>query len=286
MRTNRKQKFMTKTFICLNLMIAILLTTALPIMANEKKQTDTKKRIQEESSKHRYEGDGFDSPEAAMEAYLEALRNEDLEGAYKCFAIETSAENYTFQNQLAQNQSYYSTSTNKLPIYDDFTKAISTSFHLNEINKMIFGQYCVLAGWAPPLYGMAISIADGNEGGYEGVEDFVDKEFPDTVDLTKIELVSFYDPKEIVGDMWTEKQTKENIKKQCSNYGAQQLESLAAVIQNDMGYFFLAIDSVKYNNKWYLRSGSFLASILGMDTQQGGMGYIGETFDVDDFEKW
>ncbi len=54
-----------------------------------------------------YEGDGFKTPEAAVTAYLEALRNCDTEAMEKTFAIETMMKNIDMAAYWSYNRYDY-----------------------------------------------------------------------------------------------------------------------------------------------------------------------------------
>lgn len=55
-----------------------------------------------DGSAHAFEGSGFDSPEEAVTAYLEAMQEGDVQGMLSTFAIETYVDNVDAQTYLTR----------------------------------------------------------------------------------------------------------------------------------------------------------------------------------------
>ena len=77
-----------------------------PLGLNSKKTADN------EGNKVKVEGEGYSSPEKAVEAYVKYLKEENLEGAMSTFAVESYADNFDMKAYYEYIQSYTAFITN------------------------------------------------------------------------------------------------------------------------------------------------------------------------------
>lgn len=244
---------------------------------------DTKVDTKSESKakKSKYEGSGFETKEDAMKAYLKAFEKGDIEEIYKCYAIETLVENYQMKQQCKRFGGYTAYSSISFPLYGELSRSILTTARLNDVNKVIYYRYGMLSGWdLDEIYSSAGRSFDSeNE-----IDEFIDEYFPNKEKeiCSKCEIVSFYEPEEILGKQWT------NTEKMNQNiidvYGCEDYDSIGVVFKNNGKYYFIAQDLIKYNGRWFLLiSESKFSAILQISITDGQMWPLGENFDEDDY---
>ena len=70
----------------------------------------------------KYESDGFDSPEETVVAYLNGLKNVDVQQMLQAFAWETQIENYSLKDYIRKMHSVNRYSPVRMPAYNDLIK--------------------------------------------------------------------------------------------------------------------------------------------------------------------
>ena len=73
-----------------------------------------------ETTKIRYEGDGFDTPEDAVICYMTGLRNLDFEQMLGAFAWETLASHYLTEKQIKRLKGYNPAIAARMPSFNEF----------------------------------------------------------------------------------------------------------------------------------------------------------------------
>ena len=125
---NLKNLNKTKLLIT-GLAVGAMLTSTIscrPIITNLVKSDDNDDRTEPEFanelvvSSDELEGEGYESPEKAVEAYLNYLKNEDIKGAMSTFAVESYVDNYDIEEFYNYSQSFAAFTVNGAQTYAGF----------------------------------------------------------------------------------------------------------------------------------------------------------------------
>ncbi len=125
---NLKNLNKTKLLIT-GLAVGAMLTSTVscrPIITNLVKSDDNDDRTEPEFanelvvSSDKLEGEGYESPEKAVEAYLNYLKNEDIKGAMSTFAVESYVDNYDIEEYYNYAQSFSAFIVNGAQTYAGF----------------------------------------------------------------------------------------------------------------------------------------------------------------------
>ena len=133
----QKKGFGKGTFLIIGLTIGVVFTCLLfaVVMTMNSKKAPAK-----------IEGAGYDSPEEAVEAYLNFLKEGDLDGAVSTFAVESCVDNYDIEEHLEWVQYFGATMPlggRQTPtlIYDsDFSRELNIESRRSYILNGICGQ--------------------------------------------------------------------------------------------------------------------------------------------------
>ena len=227
------------------------------------------------------EGRGFASPEAAITAYLKAMKKGNINKMISACSVETYVENF-------DPAEYYDTFYNYtyggvLPLYpsDSYSRQMLVGLRTGDLYDAIMRQYLYLHDI--PIEGLKIAIngqpKEFLEDGEALAELFEDQNWIRKLSRMKVEDVL---SAEDVLDEYN--RYNENYEKAVSDIeaylGCDEYVELAVEIHYDgnSGYFCAGV--AKYGNKWYVcRLGGQIASWLGSGSF--GMGFVFE----DDIQK-
>ena len=200
---------------------------------------------------------GFDTPEAAIRAYLEGLRDSDLDRMISAFAVERSVINYSFEATLERLQIY--TAMMGMPNANEFATAMNIERRRANVVDMIIEQYLFLC--FPEL--------DITE--YQSLEDastFVNQftEALNAPEFQTLELLGFIPPEVLdVREQYVSEANQENLAHMAERLGADQLESRAAVFELDGNTYLLFFEVIAYGSEWYINQlGGRLGFMLGL----------------------
>jgi len=228
-------------------------------------------------AKDTIEGDGFDTPEEVVENYISMFNSGDFDKLVQGYAVETYVDNYTLDKQIERLGSYSISNEIKLPHYSEFAREINLKNRENVISRQLMYQYMMYMGWEEEVKSKIIEKGEGS------AEELIQNYLPNNEDKVfgKIEFVSYVDAPMLVKymsgkDSWNDQKNVDNREKVRLLKNAEAVESLGVLLKTDNGYYFLATDLIKYNEKWYMDVESQLASMLGMPATDGNMYYVGE----------
>lgn len=232
------------------------------------------------SSSDKIEGDGFSTPEEAVETYLNTFSSGNMDALYQCYAVETSVINYTVDRQIERLQAYQPANP-KLPIYGDLSYGINVEYKRSEISKSILNHYRILMRWVENIRSSTIALAD-----YDSVDQLIDECMPNNeAGLSKgITIDKIYSDSDIILENWNSDAAITNRERITDTYNAEDIASVTAIFHTDQGYFAWFAGAIKYDGIWYLDSNpSILSMFYGIDQSCSGMIYIGNTYNPDMF---
>lgn len=231
------------------------------------------------------EGEGFDTPEEAVEAYLLALKDADFDGMLSAFAVEAYVDNFDYEAQLNRSHVYNPTYTNfALPSSNNFMQSVNVEIRRSSITGSILQQYIILR--EPDLdLSEIVKLEDET-----AVSEFVAQlnEAFDVSRFSTLEVLGFIPPEDL-SDTYMIDGNQETLQEIANVYGAEQFESCTATIQLDSDAYLLCFDVIMYNNKWYIyQMGGNIGILLSLSTEMAGTvklpdGFSGETQEILDY---
>ena len=220
------------------------------------------------------EGDGFDTPEEAVTAYIEGLGNNDIDAMLSPFAIETYVENYSIEKNVERMKAYIP-SVKYLPNISEFASRINSEIRREEIMGFIRGQYLVLQNSnliVGDNAGQMVMIGEGKD--YESGSDFVAGYFAsdDSAYISDLRFDGdFIDPAK-VSDAYTSESNQKNLESLTEVMGADELRSTVSVFYRNEDAFALCMDCARYGDKWYLYTPQGnIAMLSGMPMEYCGL---------------
>lgn len=209
------------------------------------------------AGKVKYEGNGFNSPEEAVIAYMDGLKNCDIAAMLSTFSIETYAENYNAMRMAEYTWRYYLHNTNNTT---EFGEEISVIRRCGEVAEIAHNTLLYFK-----VNGTKFSdVADGY--GTEFYDETFDStscnEFFSILSDTKTEE-SFSEMKigRVLGisDVLNEKQMeyyetdyyREHEAEKTEIYGYDELMPVAIEVEIDGKDYLFFMDVACYNGRWY-----------------------------------
>jgi len=199
---------------------------------------------------------GFDTPEAAIRAYLEGLRDSDLDRMISAFAVERSAENLDFEAYVEWLQIY--TPEMGMPNVNELVTAMNVETRRAHVVDMITQQYFLLCF---PERDMAETQT------VEDASTFTSQftEALNAPDLQTLELLGFIPPELLdVDERYASEGNQEHIALLVEIAGADQLESRVAVFELNGNKHLLFVETINYGGEWFVgQFGGGLSRALG-----------------------
>jgi len=234
---------------------------------------------------------GFDSPEDAVVAYLEGLRDSDLDRMISTFALEPHVERFDLETFLERLRIYQHPMT-PLPDANEFAMAINIELRRAAIINQIRGQYMVLTHPERHTYVLRYTAFQDvwiEEGGaYNFIQEF--SEILNAPEFHTLEIQGFL----LLEWSARYRDTPEIHYRTLSNnlafLGADQLVSRIVVFSLNGNYYLLFVDLAEYSGKWYINTlggvASHLQSVPG--TMWGIMVVSPDATDAfsDEIEEW
>lgn len=220
------------------------------------------------------EGPGFDSPEEAVEAYLEAMKEGDLKGMLETVAMETYVENMDLEAYMERLGGYI---PNTMPVPGDSTliQTINLEKRRAAFTQSLQFQYLMLVDPDSPIREMEpITVEEGERASFLAQVEISG----DLETLATLEVGKFWRP-ETFSDAYADDVNQTNLEKQTRAYGADEICSLAVEVTVDGREYLFCPDAVRYDDTWYLLNlQGNLANLLGISTYAAGTVPVDEFF--------
>ena len=239
------------------------------------------------------EGAGFDTPEEALAAYIEAFKNKDLDAMYATFAVESYCENYNIINYVQRIGAISSAILQTLPLNgeDEFTTQRNIEIRKNEILKQISYQMNVIAYANAPgeeletLLNGAGVLQLRSEGekafSHEDLENLL-SDLQNTSGISDIEIVGFLSPIEVT-DSYLSPANMRNMYMTAKICGADGYKSLGAIIRIGNKNAVMFMDVIRYDSRWYnYSSNGILSTLSALSNTVGGLLIETDGFDLDE----
>ena len=214
----------------------------------------------------RLEGNGFDSPEAAVTCYLEGLKNLNFEQMLRAFAWETQAEHYSMETRIRRLQSYsYGTRPRLIGDSDFIRSANMYSLLAVQIDAIYQSLDVYILQEDHPYYASKTGSIVFKEDGE--LDDFIGKFNNGQLQkLSTMTNIQFLTPDEITDGKFSAGKNPENYIKMNAMYGADETADMPTVADIDGGVIFCCPTAARYGDKWYLVSVSSMTNqMMGFD---------------------
>ncbi|MBO4926579.1 MAG: hypothetical protein J5472_08875 [Clostridia bacterium] len=190
----------------------------------------------------RLEGDGFDTPEEAALAFVDALNRADAGGMLSAFAMESFAAHADPILSLEHNNRFTYNSIYTIPYTDGFLRSLVTHARYGRIASdllLCFGEYAVGMGMNTP----AVS--------YPEVEAlFVSSPLYDL--KGHVEFVEWLSPAAVTGGIAADPRWGGDTVVEAAYSGAEDLAELAARLRINGNDAYLSLQCARYDGRWYL----------------------------------
>lgn len=211
----------------------------------------------QELPKIRYEGDGFPTPEEAVIAYFDGLKNADVKQMLRAFAWETPAERYDIDAYLDYTRSFYP-SHDPLPIAGDFASQANMHYLRNRQAGHIyrsFVQYLLpenfLSDHESPKGSAMIGRLKEDE--LETlIHHLMDHEQEKIDALHRIDHIRFITPDQATDRAFSELSPEYYYAGQAALYGADEVRDMVAVADIGEEHILVAPTVARYGDRWYM----------------------------------
>lgn len=230
------------------------------------------------SSGNKVEGAGFDSPEAAITGYLEALQTGNLDKILSTFAVESYCENYDIEKRIEMDGVYNFSSLlggngdrslvaygENEPLHD-----IMLNLRQSDITQQLYRQALQFYGNFDEIVADGLTVTE--ESDIQGVIAALSN-LSEELDLSTLEIGEV-----IYSETMSQHASFDTLLSRMKKYGdligAEGFKSLGISFSLKGEYGILFLDTAKIGGKWYnVRPAGFISSLAGIDNWHGGMIY-------------
>lgn len=224
--------------------------------------------VVEETAMKTIEGNGYDSAEEAVNAYIEALTKGDISDIIATFAVETYVENINTEEYLSQLGVYSIAinAGNQIPSHDSkYELQIMAYSRAGSIAETSLYQMEYYYGFDDIT---TITSFNDNTEVESYIEDMENYNFDEIISAVK--FIEFIEP-EILSDTYSDR-TAQALSNWKNRYGFDNYQDIVAHITIENKDYLLIIGCAQYDNRWYnLSFQGLLANYLGMSNYAGGL---------------
>ena len=225
----------------------------------------------------RYEGNGFDSPEDAAQAYIEAFSAGNVQGMLSTFAIETAVDHLNQRAGAKRAKAFMYTSNQLFPVIDGYSRDLAIAGRVGELASILKYQFLTYA-W-PAEYGEFEQSIVGFKG--DDAEADVDRFYDGFADrFGSVEIIGYMTPEELhVEGPYNSAGNQKALQSMCTSYGCDELVDRAVKLRIADEEYLQFIQCARFGDRWYLYSlNGTLAIIAGLSVYTGGLVPLSELF--------
>ena len=214
------------------------------------------------------EGPGFDSPEEAVSAYLEALKNGDAEGMLSTFAIETYVAEMDAQADLERMGVFQPSYGMRLPLGGDYQRQVAVAVRYGQLAESLAYQW-MLFSWPEGYEAFGDeSIAFQEDGDAEAfLTELAENDA--AARWQEMEVVGFVEP-ELMSTQYSD--GAESRARQAASHGCDEIVSVVAKLDIGGEEWYQCMDAARYGEKWYnLSLIGYIGHLLGLSLYSGGL---------------
>ena len=214
---------------------------------------------------YKIEGEGFDSAEDALFAYLEAMQAGDVKAMISTFAVETYVDHFDVVAQAKKAGGYSTSMVQPIISKDDYTRAININLRENDIIQSLLAQYFYFAGMYE-LYGEVTSYTDfyGFGSPQKFFDTLQDDNWMETLsDLKYGDILSDEYLRNILPVEYYSESTQKVLIANSSVLGCDEYVSLAVNVEFDSKEYIFSMDIIRYGDKWFNYRRGMISDFLG-----------------------
>ena len=214
------------------------------------------------------EGPGFDSPEEAVTAYLEAMKNGDARGMLSTFAIETYVSEMDAQAELARLGVFQPTVGIRMPLGGDYQRQVAVAARYGQLAERLTYQW-MLFSWPEGYEAFGDESITFQEDG--DAEAFLTglAENDAAARWQEMEVVGFVEP-ELMSTQYSD--GAQSRARQAASYGCDEIVSVVAKLDIGGEEWYQCMDVACYGGKWYnLSFSGYIGALLGLSVYFGGL---------------
>lgn len=220
-------------------------------------------------SDKRIEASGYSSSEAAVQAYLDAMKRGDVDGMIGTFAVETYADNFDLEAYISYLHAYMP--YNRMLPNGSVNRDLNVLTRLHDVASEVTAQYWTLSGSAvdPAQSQMAPTDAAASELVDQLKSSMNGKAFQGIRDAKVVDLSSELPE---LADANKRLQSSKSHEALLRWLGADEVDQRLARFSTENGDYHLLVDVYRYGSAW--RIGSFrgqLASLQSLPMTAGGL---------------
>lgn len=213
----------------------------------------------------RHEGEGYDSPEAAVEAYVEALNRGDVDGMISTFALETFVDRCDAEAALQYLQSINPMLLAAVPVNGAYARSLLINARRAQIANRLFQQYVQISA---QLDNMAVPLQDA-AARQEMLDRFADS--PANAWEGNVELVGWVNPA-LLSDRIAYPMNMVSAMLQSAYFDPDDLAWEAAHLNVAGESAVLLVQCAKYGDRWFNEELSGIpGAVLGIPVTAAGM---------------
>lgn len=208
---------------------------------------------------------GFDSSLMAVRSYLEYLAANEQDKMIGTFAVESYVDHFDIRARLENTGAYIFTQQEfNFPAVTDFTRDLNIESRKNDIRWNLLEQYTAF-GFFSEIDTSDLVQADDLDVSYAL------SELPKRLNLSSIKVLGYISPEKL-SETYGSGDFQDIRHRRMKAYGADDTESIAAVFELNGARYIICIDTVKYEDRWYIRQlGGELSSLLDFDYRYAGI---------------
>ena len=214
------------------------------------------------------EGPGFDSPEEAVSAYLEALKNGDAEGMLSTFAIETYVAEMDAQAYLERLGVFQPSYEIRMPLGGDYQRQVAVAVRYGQLAESLAYQW-MLFSWPEGYEAFGDeSIAFQEDGDAEAfLTELAENDA--AARWQEMEVVGFVEP-ELMSTQYSD--GAESRARQAASHGCDEIVSVVAKLDVGGEEWYQCMDVARYGGKWYnLSFSGYIGILLAMSSYAAGL---------------
>ncbi|NNJ28496.1 hypothetical protein [Lacrimispora defluvii] len=208
---------------------------------------------------------GFDTSQMAVSRYLEYLAANEQDKMIGTFAVESYVDHFDFRTRLESSGAYiFMQQEFNFPAVTDFTRELNIESRKNDIRLNLLEQYTALGVFSEIDTADLVQTEDLNVSSALS-------ELPKRLNLSSIKALGYISP-EKMSETYGASEFQDIRLRRMKAYGADDIESIAAVFELNGARYIICIDTVKYKDSWYIRElGGELSLLLGIDSRYAGI---------------
>ena len=214
------------------------------------------------------EGPGYDSPEEAVTAYLEAMKKGDARGMLSTFAIETYVAEMDAQAYLERLGVFQPSYEIRMPLGGEYQRQVAVAARYGQLAKSLAYQW-MLFSWPEGYEAFGDESITFQEDG--DAEAFLTglAENDAAARWQEMEVVGFVEP-ELMSTQYSD--GAESRARQAASHGCDEIVSVVAKLDIGGEEWYQCMDVACYGGKWYnLSFSGYIGALLGLSVYSGGL---------------